>query len=340
MSLTERTASPGSPPHGTGVAQAVAWMDERLAMAGRTRSGPVTQPRVRPWATVLQAPTDHGPVWLKATSPATAFEVGLYQLLAEVVPDRVLTPLATDRRRGWLLLPDGGPPLGQRLSGTPLTDSFAAALVTYGRLQRDIASHAEAMLGLDVSDMRPSRMLERFDHALQLTAAGALDEHGRAAHRRVAAMRDTVASWCERLAASALPPSLDHNDLHPGNILGSGVEDTRFYDWGDSVVAHPFAAMLVPLGILRRQLGGGLDHDLFTRARDAYLAGFADLAPHEDLVATLDVACRVAKIARALTWDRAVRAARESGQHVREDWAEAPLQTLASILDSSYLDEA
>ena len=31
----------------------------------------------------------------------------------------------------------------------------------------------------------------------------------------------------------------------------------RYYDWGDSVVAHPFAAMLVPLGFVQRGLGRG-----------------------------------------------------------------------------------
>ena len=78
----------------------MAWLDEQLAAAGRTRTGEVEQPRIRPWATVLRAPTDGGVVWLKAAAPATAFEVGLYGVLARVVPDRVLTPLAADAGRG------------------------------------------------------------------------------------------------------------------------------------------------------------------------------------------------------------------------------------------------
>jgi hypothetical protein len=77
---------------------AVAWLDERLAAAGIERTGDVEQPHLRPWATVLRAPTSTGPVWLKAAGPGTAFEVGLYELLSRVSPDHVLTPIATDRQ--------------------------------------------------------------------------------------------------------------------------------------------------------------------------------------------------------------------------------------------------
>jgi hypothetical protein len=142
-------------------------------------------------------------------------------------------------------------------------------------------------------------------------------------------MAPAVAEWCERLAASPLPASLDHNDLHPWNILAGG----RYYDWGDSVVAHPLAAMLVPLGFVQQSLGAGRD---FAGARDAYLDVFADLAPHSELVETLALACRVAKIARALTWERALRAAREQGATL-DPWENATAETLASLLDKSYL---
>jgi Ser/Thr protein kinase RdoA (MazF antagonist) len=217
-----------------------------------------------------------------------------------------------------------------------------AALVDYGRMQLDLASHVDGLLSLGVADMRPGVMEERFGQALAATRD---DLDGRAAdrsiHAQVAAMGGTVASWCERLATSSVPPSLDHNDLHPWNILSDGAADgVRFYDWGDSVVAYPFAAMLVPLGFVQRLLGAGLDDARFADARDAYLDVFRAIAPTEDLVATLELACRVAKIARVLTWDRAVRAARDEGQEVDKGWTIAPMETLASLLDDSYLGGA
>jgi aminoglycoside phosphotransferase (APT) family kinase protein len=56
-------------------------------------------------------------------------------------------------------------------------------------------------------------------------------------------MRGTFVSWCEELEGAAVAPTLDHNDLHPWNIFAGGAESVRFYDWGDSVGAHPFASL-------------------------------------------------------------------------------------------------
>jgi hypothetical protein len=323
---------------------AVRWIDERLAAAGRRRTGEVEQPHVRPWSTVLRVATTGGVVWMKAGGPGTAFEAGLYEVLARVVPDAVLAPLGTDGQRGWVLLPDGGPVLGERIAEPEFPDRLTAALVRYGRLQRALEPHVGELLRLGVPDMRPTAMPARFAEALDTVrelSERRDDAAGLDTHARVAALRSQVLAWCEELAASPLPAGLDHNDLHPWNILaacGRADADTPgFYDWGDSVVAHPFAAMLVPLGVLRHRLAAGVGDPRFTRARDAYLGVFAELAPRADLVATLEVACRVAKIARVLTWERALRATEESGGTLKDSWAAAPAETLRSLLDDGYL---
>ncbi len=43
----------------------------------------------------------------------------------------------------------------------------------------------------------------------------------------------------------------------------------------------------------------------------------------------------MAKIARVLTWDRALQAAREQGEAIEDRWMAAPLEILASLLDES-----
>ncbi|GLW92407.1 phosphotransferase [Actinokineospora globicatena] len=283
-------------------AGAQGWLDERLADAGITRVGPLTEHKVRTWAGVFSAATTVGPVWLKATTPGTAAEVRLYGVLHAVVPERVLAPIATDLARGWIVLPDGGP---------KLTDphEMIDRLAPYGQMQRDLAPHVDAILAAGVSDMRPPRLPERFAEALAVID-GMPPE--------IAALAPRVADWCARLAESPVPVSIDHNDLHAGNFLRDG----RFYDWGDSVVAHSFASMLVPLSML------GPDSD---RGRDAYLEAFTDLAPRADLVTDLELACRVGKIARALTWHRAV--AGSTGP-----FADAPRAQLVALAKPSFFD--
>jgi hypothetical protein len=87
------------------IAEATAWIDERLSAAGLQRTGPVEQPRVRPWATVLM-------------------------------------PLGVDAGRGWVLLPDGGPPLGELLDGEALRAALCDAMAQYAQLQRALVPHA------------------------------------------------------------------------------------------------------------------------------------------------------------------------------------------------------
>jgi hypothetical protein len=298
--------------------------------------------RERPWAAILRAPTTSGAVWLKAAAAATAFEAPLYELLAEVVPAQILTPLGVDPERSWILLPDGGPELGNQAQGAELLEALIGVMPQYARLQRELAPHAERMLAAGLNDMRPQVMQRRFEAALGAGRAYA-DERGtesdRATLERVEGLHAAVATWSERLAELPGPASIDHNDLHPGNILAGesgGFEQARFYDWGDSVVAHPFASMLLPLGFVERTLlGTGADRRPVLRVRDAYLEGFADLAPHAELVDALELACRLAKIARVLTWERAIRAA--DPDQVDERWLSASFETLASLLDDSYL---
>lgn len=317
---------------------AVAWADTQLRAAGLERTGEATQPHLRPWGTVLRIPTSGGVHWLKAPGPQNTFEIGLYQLFAELCPDRTLTALAADAEQGWILLPDGGPVIGDSAQGADLVDALQEALPRYARLQRDLSPHVGRLLRIGVTDMRPEEMPRRFEQALDVVGAY-VERHGdeadRQAHRDIAAMREAFGSWCAELAASPVPASLDHGDLHPWNIFVSTASRggrTAFYDWGDSVVTHPFASMLVVLGVVRQFLGIADEAPAIQRIRDAYLEVFADLAPAHVLAHDLELACRVAKVTRTLTWDRSLRA---QGYEEAGDFGRAPLDTLKSLLSSS-----
>jgi hypothetical protein len=278
---------------------------------------------------VHTAPTTGGPVWLKAPGPGTVFEVALYGLLEKVAPERVPRPIAVDLDRGWVLLPDGGGTLGEQLGDVALADALVAVLPQYGQLQRDLAPHADELMSFGVADMRPPVMPARFDEAVAAVEARA--------GRRLDAVRETRATfveWCGRLEVSVVAPSIDHNDLHPWNMfLAAGR--ARFYDWGDAVVAHPFASMLVSLAVVRMQLGVGVDDTAVTRPRDAYLEVWSDLAPRAELVAEQELACWVGKVARALTWDRALRT---QGHDQAGEFADAPFENLTALLAESWSD--
>ena len=289
---------------------------------------------------MFSATTDQGVVWLKLSGAGTRFEVGLYELMHRVAPAHVLEPIALDVERAWIVLPDGGPLLADQTDRERLPGQLAAVFPQYAELQLQVTGHRDELLAAGVADMGPALMPQRFEEALAFVAPY-LERRGtgeeRAAYEQLTGLRAQVGEWCERLAAAPGQPTLDHNDLHPWNVFYAEGPDgvrSRFYDWGDAVVAHPFASMLVGLGVLKRlHLMADDDPDLL-RVRDAYLEPFGALGSHAELVETLELACRVAQIARALVWARAVG---EMGGAAPDTYQTAPMQHLANLLSPSYL---
>ncbi|HEY6726493.1 MAG TPA: aminoglycoside phosphotransferase family protein [Polyangiaceae bacterium] len=308
------------------------FIDAALRAHGRERTGPVTRARVRPWAALVEAPASGGRVWLKACCASTAFEVALYRQLEALVPARVLAPLGLDTERGWLVLPDGGTLLGHDCPGDVLATALERIAPYYAELQQTLMPHTAALLELGVSDMTPAVMPLRFEQALA-TARGFLERQDGAVDWRdydaVAALASRFDAWCAALAESPGSPSLDHNDLHPWNIFATpaATESARFFDWGDSVLAHPFASLLVLLEMLRQTLDTHADDPRVLRVRDAYLEPFGALASRRELITTSALACRVAKAARVLTWQRAI------GDEAPPDYAGIPFGKLLELLD-------
>jgi hypothetical protein len=326
--------------------EATTWLDESLAAQGIRRLGDLELARVRPWATVLRADTTAGVTWFKACGPGTAFEVPLYELAHRQVPAFVLEPVAIDIERSWMVLPDGGPILADELDPDLVMRRLLDVLPRYAELQQGLAPHVDELLAIGLTDMGPAVLPERFEQALEVVSAY-LARRGtpaeQATYAQLIGQRERIAEWSQRLSERPGGVTLDHNDLHAWNIFYSeragspAGPDVRFYDWGDAVVAHPFASMMIGLGWLRRMWQLVDDDPRIVRARDAYLEPFADLGSRAELVETLELACRLGEIARSLVWARALG---EYGERAPDTFQTAPMEHLGALLDTSYLGDA
>ena len=287
-------------------AEALAWIDEQLARLGRQRTGPVEQPHVRPWSTVMLVATDEGRLWFKAAGPGTAYETRLLQALTTWGTPMLLAPLAIDPEHAWLLLPDGGIRLRDRLHGTAGVDEWLRILPAYAMLQRRLAAKSVALLELGVPDLRPVAMPA-------LLAALVEDPTSGLAEPDRVRLRDLVpeyAEWCATLAAGGIDPTLQHDDLHDGNVfLGSAdgvtIGDDRIFDWGDAVVAHPFGTLLATLRSIANR-DATLGREDLLRLRDAYLEPWTADQPRTVLHETVRTALRVGAVGRAFAWQRAL----------------------------------
>ena len=122
---------------------------------------------------------------------------------------------------------------------------------------------------------------------------------------RILASRSRLAAAADRLAGG-LTPTLQHDDLHDGNVFRRGSVNL-IIDWGDAVLAHPFGTLLVTLDVLAYQLDCPRTDPRIVRVQEAYLEVWRTGGDSRaNLAEELDLAVRTAGLGRAAGWRRAL----------------------------------
>ena len=275
------------------LAGAHAWVDEQTDALALERTGGLEQPHVRVWSTVLKVPTTTGPVWFKANHGPLQHEAALVTLLGGRVPDRIEPPLAADLDRGWMLMRDAGQRMRELVVVEASLERWHPVLDTVARISIALEDDVDALLAIGVPDLRLA--------TLPASYAALMDEIDAAPRFRAAT--DRVAELCEQLAPYGIRESVQHDDLHDGQVF---VRDGRHWvvDWGDACVSHPFFVLAVAL---EGQIAWGLD-DVESSVdtepfRDTFLAPYAAAYPnlsHADLVEASRLATRLGWAARSV----------------------------------------
>lgn len=285
-----------------------AWIQGQLAAHGLALSGPIEQPHVAWWSTVLRVPTSDGALWFKAARRGEAHETRLVPLLARLHPGEIVEVLASDEVRGWMLERDAGSRLRDLDDGVPQVDHWERLLPRYAELQIAAAAHLGALLAMGVPDRRlatlPGQLAALLDEP-ELILVGA--EHGILPDQlaRLRAALPAFAGRCERLAAIGLPETIQHDDLNDGNVF---VRDGRYlpFDWGDACISHPFHTLVVALRAGAYKQGWAPGGREVRRLLDAYLEPWQRLAQPADLLEAADLARGTGTIQRALAWRSSV----------------------------------
>ena len=218
------------------LAAAVSWVDERLGDAGRPRTGDVDQVHVRPWATAIRVPTAVGPVWFKANTEELRHEALVTHLLARRVPDRVPPLIADDVERGWMLMEDAGRRLREVIAEERDMSRWYDVLDGAADVARAMEPDVDELLAAGVPDLRLAALPDRYAAFVDSTD---VEQRYRDAVPRVREM-------AEELATYGVTETLQHDDLHDGQVFVTGNRQL-ILDWGDAVVSHPFFTLSVTL---------------------------------------------------------------------------------------------
>lgn len=289
------------------------WATDELATLGFKVTGPPEQTHIRPWSTVVRLPTEGAPFWAKAMRPSTSHEARLLPAMGAWGVSAVIAPLAVEEVHSWVLLEDGGPTLRQtRPDGTGDHDlaAWEGILATYAELQRSLEARTDELLRLGVPDGRPTVLRSTLDALVSEDRWWSFVGPGErassdAARDRLRGAGDRLAAAAEALDGFGIAPTIQHDDLHGGNVF-AGPSGVRFFDWGDAVVAHPFGTMLATLNSIAHRLGTSPDDTRLDRVRDAYLAAWTDVLPRDELGDVLALAIDLGRIGKAAAWARAL----------------------------------
>jgi hypothetical protein len=293
----------GAPPWESAgwLAEADEWISASCEAAGLTRQGP-GEIRGRMYSIVARIPVEGGCVWFKENPPRSGFEPAVVDALTRWSPDDAPPVIAVDRERRWALTHDVGQRLDGLLKRDPDIRNMHTPLRRYARLQRKLVAHVDELLGIGVPDGRPEHIEELLDSVLTHAPSGFIGDD---VLRHVAAKLPELREWAEELAAFGVPSTIDHQDLHPGNILGTAA-DARPFDWGDSVVGSPFGSILVVLRATPEFCGFSRDDPGVRALREIYLEPWSeeDGRSVAEVERAVDLALRLTPVMRAHTWTR------------------------------------
>ncbi|GAB3584548.1 phosphotransferase [Calidifontibacter terrae] len=300
------------------LASATRWIDESLERRGVTRvpTSPL-QPRVRPWSTQLVADTDHGRVWFKASAPGLTPETAVYDELGDVAPDLLQPVWAHDVEQGWMLSPDQGRVLRDFATADTVTSLTSAVLRRYARLQRASTTVADRLSDKGVPRLEPYDLVREWD------------ERGFGPSATTA-----LADAAERLLAAGFPMTIQHDDLHLGNVFGdgsaAGAHDGRIFDWGDAYIGHPLCSLLIPLRGPTYFFDLPPDSERDARLIRAYLTCWSDLGSSTALSGLVPDALLLARVGRILGWQRALAHATDTE---KREWMAHPKRWIAEVLE-------
>ena len=168
-------------------------------------------------------------------------------------------------------------------------------LPQYARVQIDLMGQADELIACGVPDLTLARLPGLFEAMLD-----ALVELPGDQRLRLEAAAPLVAEMCEELAAHGLPETIQHDDLHDGQVF---VRAGRYslLDWGDACVSHPFFTMAVTLdGVIAWGVDDVEQSADTTPFRDAYLEPFAAAVGAADLISACTIARRLGWVGRAV----------------------------------------
>ena len=288
--------------------QALAWIDAQIEELGCALTRPVEFVKAA-WSSscILRVPTNQGDLYFKAVYAKPPGEVALISALAQRWPDQVPRIAAADFDRNWMLMRDFG---DESLGDLP-DARWAAAARLFAELQIDCTAHMDRWKDLGCPLRGPEEMPALFAQLLadREVLTEEPDPLSEAEIEQLHGHVPRIEAMCAKLASYKIPLSLHQQDFREGNLMVAG-DTYLFYDWGDTVISHPFFSVHRMLDFLPEPEGIArwdeyLEHAEDGRRRtirDGYLTAWTEYGSREQLVQAFALSRLLNEPYQAIRW--------------------------------------
>jgi hypothetical protein len=285
------------------LAEVQGWRKKEARRVGYNSTGPAERLKSGYTSAIVKLPARPADLYLKVIVPPLLQEAELLPALARWDPAHFphVVRSRSSIEQGSVLMRDmGGCPLGSDVT----IEGWEKIARAYGQLQVAAAPHADAWLELGCRDLRLPRLAEEieelFTHGME-RLRGQNDDPSQPAAAAIdpAALQagaERFQQLAAELAASGLPPTLEHGDFHAGNIRVTEA-GCIFYDWSHATLTYPLAGF----GDLLYDDDWFPDQpDFADRMRDAYLQPWMAYQPLPRLRAAYERAKPLRKLFGAI----------------------------------------
>ena len=286
------------------------WTREACRSLSIAITGPIEQIHLQPWSSVFRVPTNSGAVYVKCCGPTQAHEPRLTALLHREFPSLVTEVLALHRTQPWMLVAEGGKKIRDAYSGDDFLRAWREVLPRYAQMQRAATRRVREILGYGTPDHRATALVAGFVDAVANEPALSAERDDRITgdeRRALVGLRPKLNDALGALAALGIEDTLQHDDLHHGNVL---VRDGRavVFDWGDACVSHPFLTLAVTLRFAASATKHAAEDAEIVALRDAYLEPWSVRASTQELRVAAELGRRIGEVSRTLTFYAVARA--------------------------------
>ena len=280
-------------------AEATAWVDERLAAAGRQRTGDLEPKEHWGVSAVARVPATAGALWLKAVPTIFRREPAVLDVLAERLRSRVPRVFASDAGQAVRFLVEDVGAVPEEVNDEEPAQ-LAALLADIQIRTLDLLPALEAAGCANRSPARLSTELAGIiDDGFELSL---LEPTERATLRQ---QLPRLADQLLALAGGLLPEVLVHGDFHPWNVVrspGWSLRDAVIIDWTDAAIGLAGVDLVT---LLPRPTRDG-DASRVLRSYASVWATYLG-APLHDVEAAVAATVPAAHVAQALAYDEILR---------------------------------